>query len=104
MEGSEGLGFRSSNRGGLSSICRSHGRQRRRVSLVGFTTFLYYPSGYQILKFFVSTQTQHLFASAGRIPLTKIFVNDLEQLLKLKRLPLRKYGYEFFGDKIRETS
>jgi hypothetical protein len=31
-------------------------------------------------------------------------MNNLEELLELKGFSLRKYSYEFFGNKVREAS
>ncbi len=59
--------------------------QSRRQPLVFLAILLDRAARHEILQFFISSQTQHLLATAGGVPGPKILVHDVEQLLKFER-------------------
>src|SRR4051812_31069093 len=74
--------------------------ERSREPLVFLASLTDRPTGDEVLKLFVSTQAQHLFAAAGRIPGPQIFVHDIKELLELERCTAGEDRNQFFGHEI----
>ena len=68
----------------MAILLRNCARQSRRQPLVFLAVLLDRAPRNEVLQFLVCPQPQHLLATASRIPGTKIFVNDIEKLLKLE--------------------
>ena len=74
--------------------------ERGRETLVFLASLTDRPTGDEILKLFVSTETEHFFAAAGRIPGPQIFVHDIKELLELERCTAGEDRNQFFGHKV----
>ena len=71
---------------------------------VFFAEFLDKAASHQILKLFISPQTQHFFASAHRIALLQVLKNALKQIVETEYLVFREHIDKFIGHMIREAA
>ena len=101
--------LRENLKGLLSDPCklrrRRQGLGERRQAAVFLTALLDHAAGYEILKFFVSAKAKHLLTPTCRIAGTQAFVDDVKELLELKRRSfLRESGNQLFSHQIRKTT
>jgi len=61
-------------------------------------------AGHQILKLFIGTQAEHLFATADRITNLEVFENPFEKVVESEYLLFRKYRHQLIGDVIGEAA
>jgi len=59
--------------------------QRRRKTLVFLAILLHRTARDQILQLLISTEPEHFFATAGRVPRPQIFVHNIEKFFELER-------------------
>ena len=79
-------------------------RQSRRQALIFLAVLLYGASRDQVLQFFIGAQPQHFLAPACGVASAEVFVDDVEELLKLERRTTREDRDEFLGHKIRNPA
>src|SRR5919197_483656 len=77
--------------------------ERRWQPLVFLAILLDRTARHEILQFLVRSQSQHFLAAAGSISCPKIFVHDVEQLLKLKRRTSGEDSNQLLSYQIRNT-
>ena len=87
----------SGRSGDVSVLRRDRLGERGREAFVFFAGLANGATGHQILKFLVSAEAQHLFATAGRIPGPEVFVHDIKELLELERCTAGEDRNQFFG-------
>ena len=102
-------GPRSANlaaaRGREMAVRRKKGLgQGRRQAFVFLAGFFHHPAPDQVLQLFVSAQTQHFLAAAGRIPGPQILVQNLKELFELERCPAGKDRNQFLSNEIRHSA
>ena len=80
--------FRSISAGSVSNVLET---------TVFFTVFLDQATSDQVLQLFVSTQTEHFFATAYRVASFQVFVDTLKQLIKAEGRFIGQNYNEFVG-------
>ena len=74
-------------------------------SAVFLAVFFGKATSYQVLQLFVSSETEHLFATTDCIALFQPPIDILEKLVEAKELLIRTQNiHQFIGDVIRESA
>ncbi|MCA1658819.1 MAG: hypothetical protein LC627_05930 [Verrucomicrobiaceae bacterium] len=88
----------------MSILRRNRLRQRGSKPLIFLAGLFHGATGHEVLKFFVSAETQHLFAAAGRIPGSEILVHDIEELFEFEGGTSGEHRHQLLGDKIGDST
>jgi hypothetical protein len=75
-----------------------------RETTIGFSSFGAEPSADETLQFFIRPQAEHFFATTDGVLQLEVIIDELEELVELKSVPVAKDIDQLIGDMIRNTA